>query len=324
MKEFENVDLFDAIDAQSETLDFLEKKGGSLDGIYRPKITDKKKGYVSTIRFLPNLTKDGKVSLSAIEKHQHYVDFKNHPELQGYYDCMKNFTDKCDICTMYWKLKNSKNASDVEKADLISRSTKYYSYILVIEDEQNRDLEGKILIYPYGYKIKEKIKDQKDGISSDACNVFDLANGKDFKLVMKQLGEFPNYDSSTFLEVSPIKIMTPKGLVKVPIEVDEKTGKNKITNPKVKEKVMTFLKERTIDLEDHQPKEWTSEDRFKVTQILDIISGNETSFAKKEAENSSNDNVSTKESKSSKINDEAFGDDDDDANNFFDIDSSEE
>jgi protein-tyrosine-phosphatase len=104
----------------------------------------------------------------------------------------------------------------------------------------------------------------------------------------------------------------------------KKTGKNKITNPKVKEKVMTFLKERTVDLEDHQPKEWTSEDRFKVTQILDIISGNETSFAKKEAENSSNDNVSTKESKSSKINDEAFGDDDDDANNFFDIDSSEE
>jgi len=236
---------------------------------------------------------------------------------------MKNFTDKCDICTMYWKLKNSKNASEVEKAELISRSTKYYSYILVIEDEQNRDSEGKILIYPYGYKIKEKIKDQKDGISGDPCNVFDLANGKDFKLVMKQLGEYPNYDSSTFLEVSPIKIMTPKGLAKVPVEVDEKTGKNRITNPKVKEKVMSFLKERTVDLEDHQPKEWQAEDKYKVSQILDIISGNETSFAKKEAENSSHDNVSTKESKNVKSNEDTFGGDDDDANNFFDIDSEE-
>lgn len=318
MKEFENVDLFDSIDAQSETLDFLEKKGGSLDGIYRPKITDKKKGYISTIRFLPNLTKDGKVSLAAIEKHQHYVDFKNHPELQGYYDCGKNFTDKCDICTMYWKLKKSKNASEVEKAELISRSTKYYSYVLVIEDEQNRDLEGKILIYPYGYKIKEKIKDQKDGISGDACNIFDITNGKDFRLVMKQLGEYPNYDSSTFLEASPIKIMGPKGLVKVPTELDEATGKQKITNPKVKEKVMAFLLDRTVELADHQPKEWSTEDKFKVSQVLDIISGQETSNTKREASKSNFDNISTKESS----NDDAiFGDDEsDDAEDFFSID----
>ena len=77
MKEIENVDIFDSIDAQSETLDFLEKKTSSLDGIYRPRITDKKKGYIATIRFLPNLTKDGKVAQAAVEKHQHYVDFKN-------------------------------------------------------------------------------------------------------------------------------------------------------------------------------------------------------------------------------------------------------
>lgn len=317
MKEFENVDLFDSIDAQSETLGFLDKKGGALDGIYRPKITDKKKGYIATIRFLPNLSKEGKVLQSAIEKHQHYVDFKNHPELQGYYDCMKNFTDKCDFCTMYWKLKNSKNASDVEKAELISRNTKYYSYILVIEDEQNRELEGKILIYPYGYKIKEKIKDQKDGISGEPCNVFDLANGKDFKLVMKQLGDYPNYDSSTFLEVSPIKIMGKKA----PVEVDEKTGKNKITSPKVKEKITQFLLDRTVNLEDHMAKEWTAEDKYKITQILEIISGNEVNNTQKTASKSSFDNISTKEPED---DENTFGSSDDDADNFFDIDDDDE
>lgn len=308
MKEFENVDIFD-VDEGNETLDFLEKKAGALDGIYRPKITDKKKGYTATIRFLPNLSKDGKVLQAAIEKHQHYVDFKNHPELSGYYDCMKNFTDKCDFCTMYWKLKNSKNASDVEKAELISRNTKYYSYILVIEDEQNRDLEGKIMIYPYGYKIKEKIKDQKDGISGPSCNVFDLANGKDFRLVMKQLGEFPNYDSSTFLDVSPISIQGHK----VPVTVDEKTGKNKITNPKVQEKVRQFLADRTVELEDHQAKQWTAEEAYKVSQILEILSGNEINFTEKQASRSSFDDVSTKEDNSN-----TFGEDDD-ASNFFEI-----
>jgi hypothetical protein len=316
MKEIENVDIFDSIDAGSDTLDFLEKKGTSLDGIFRPKITDKKKGYVATVRFLPNLSKEGKVLQSAIEKHQHYVDFKNHPELMGYYDCMKNFTDKCDMCTMYWKLKNSKNASDVEKADLISRNTKYYSYILVIEDEQNRELEGKIMIYPYGYKIKEKIKDQKDGLSGEPCNVFDLANGKNFKLVIKQLGEFPNYDSSTFMDISPIQIQGKKA----PVEVDEKTGKNKITNPKVKEKITAFLMERTVNLEDHIAKEWSSEEKYKVTQILEILVGNDiTSKTEKAASRSNSDNLSTKES-----DDEATFGEDDDAGGFFEIDGSDD
>ena len=311
MKEIQNVDIFDSIDAGSETLDFLEKKGGALDGIFRPKITDKKKGYIATIRFLPNLSKDGKVLQSAIEKHQHYVDFKNYPELMGYYDCMKNFTDKCDMCTMYWKLRNSKNASDVEKAELIGRNTKYYSYILIIEDEQNRELEGKIMIYPYGYKIKEKIKDQKDGISGDACNVFDLANGKNFKLVIKQLGDYPNYDSSTFMDISPIQIQGKKA----PVEVDPKTGKNKITNVKVKEKITQFLMDRTVNLEDHLAKEWTAEDKYKVTQVLEILVGNEINMSEKAAKKASSDNISTKEPE----DEGTFGETTDDAADFFEL-----
>jgi len=314
MKEIENVDIFDSIDAGSETLGFLEKKGSSLDGIFRPKITDKKKGYTATIRFLPNLSKDGKVLQSAIEKHQHYVDFKTHPELMGYYDCMKNFTDKCDMCTMYWKLRNSKNASEQEKAELISRSTKYYSYILVIEDEQNRELEGKIMIYPYGYKIKEKIKNEKDGKNPDKtpCNVFDLANGKDFNLVIKQLGEFPNYDDSLFLKVSPIKIQGKAA----PVEVDAKTGKNKITNQKVKDKITQFLMDRTVNLEDHIAKEWTPEDRYKIAQVLEVLVGNEITMTEKAASKAGSDNISTREEEAT------FGEDDD-AGGFFEIDDDE-
>lgn len=315
-KEFENVDIFNNVDAGSETLEFLENKGSNLDGIYRPKITDKKKGYVSTIRFLPNLTKDGKVGPAAIEKHQHYVDLKNHPELVGYYDCMKNFEDKCDICTMYWKLKNSKNASDVEKASLIDRNTKYYSYILVVEDEQNKDLEGKVLIYPYGFKIKEKIKDQRDGLAGEPCNVFDLANGKDFKLVIRQVGEFPNYDSSTFLEASPIKIAGRPA----PTIVDEKTGKRKIDDPRVQKKIREFILSRDVDLADHMPKPWTNEERYKITQVLEILQGNEVHVTEKRAIQSADDNeVSTKEPDDENI----FGSETDNAEDFFiDIDET--
>ena len=309
MKELE-IDLFDSIDAQSDTLDFLEKKGSALDGIYRPK-ADKKEGYTAIIRFLPNLSKDGKVLQSAIEKHQHYVDLKNYPDLVGYYDCERNFKDKCEICTEYWKLNKSTNAADVEKSNLIKRSTKYYSYVLIIEDKQNKELEGKIMIYPYGVKIKDKIKNEKDGnnTSGEPCNVFDLANGKNFKLVIKEVAGFPNYDNSLFMDISPIQINGKKA----PVEVDEKTGKNKITNPKAKESIMKFLLDRTVELEDHKPNEWTSEQKVKVTQILEILEGNDVNTAARTASKSSFDNISTKESV------ETFGEDDDDAGDFFEI-----
>jgi hypothetical protein len=70
-------------------MDFLnEKKNVNSDGIYRIDLTkakDKKKGYKSVIRFLPNLTKEGKVGQAAIEKIAHYVDIKNPKELSGWF-----------------------------------------------------------------------------------------------------------------------------------------------------------------------------------------------------------------------------------------------
>ena len=176
--------LFGGVDAKDETMSVLNNKTTNQDGIYQPKLEeakDKKVGYRATLRFLPNLMKDGKIGQSAVEKHVHYVDFKNEPGLAGYYDCNKNFTDNCPMCTMFWKLKNSKNQADVEKAQLINRTTKYYSYVLILEDEQKPELVGKVMIFPFGYSIREKIKSERQGeVSGEECNVFDLAKRKRF------------------------------------------------------------------------------------------------------------------------------------------------
>lgn len=292
-KKFDDVDIFSGVDADSGTLDFVDNKGTSLDGIYRPKVTDKKNGFEATIRFLPNLQRDGKIGPSAIERHQHYADLKSHTELAAYYDCMKNFTDKCDLCTMYWKLKNSKNATDNDKAAMIGRSTKYYSYVLIVEDKQNKDLEGKVMIFTYGYKIKEKIKAQRDGKYGDPCNIFDLANGKDFKLIIKIVGEYPNYDDSAFLDAGPIKLVVNGVAKKAPVTVDPKTGKSKITDAKVREKIQSVIFERKNELEDHLPKEWTTEDRFKVSQVLEVLQGNDIIIAERQAQRA--DDISTQE-----------------------------
>ena len=309
------VNLFD-MEADDPSMDFLNKKQSAADGLYRPSpkdAKDKQKGYVATIRFLPNVLEDGTLGPSAIEKHVHYANLPNYEDLQGYYDSLINFGEKCPLTTLFWKLKNSKNQAEVERADLIGRTTKYYSYVLIVEDEQQPELEGKIMIFPYGFKIKEKINLERTGENSEGkkCNVFDPANGKDFRLIVKQIGDFPNYDSSTFRSVAPMKIWDEekKKFIQVPVEWNEEKQKNMITNAKVQKKLMEFLTNREVKLEDHEPKKWTDEEKTKVEKIIEILSGKDVSLAKESISRSSSNNDT--------IEDSGFDESEEDLDDFF-------
>ncbi|MCK9446041.1 hypothetical protein M0Q50_04025 [bacterium] len=307
--------LFGGTDANDASLSVFDKTEKNQDGIYRPNLKDakdKKIGYRATVRFLTNLTKDGKKGPVAIEKHVHYVDFKNEPGLAGYYDCDRNFKDKCEMCAVYWKLKNSKNAADVEKAELIKRTTKYYSYIMVIEDEQHPELVGKIMVFPYGYTIKEKINSERTGeVTGVQCNVFDLSKGKDFKLIIKDKAGFQNYDASTFLETSPIKLYDEKSgsFRAAPIDED-----GIISNPKAQAKIKETLLSRTVELDDHKAIEWTEETRGKVGQVVSILQGEDVFVAESATRNAGTNTTTT--TTSQRVDVEATTADD-----FFDLES---
>lgn len=274
-EETKNLGLFDADD--DATMEFLNPKQRNSDGIYRPSLEDakdKREGYKATFRFLKNFKKDGTVGSSAIEKHLHYAKLKNHTDLAGYYDCRKNTESECPLCNTYWTLSKSKNAADQEKAELLKRSTKYYSYVLVIEDENHPEMVGKIMVFSYGYKIREKINAQWKGeLDGKKCNIFDLANGKDFRLIIKENktpeGVFPNYDSSQFLEIFPIKINGKT----IPVTYDEAKKKNIITNQQVQEGLKTFLLKREHELEEYESKAWDDTTIDKVNKIVSIVSG---------------------------------------------------
>lgn len=309
--------LFSGLEADDATMSVFDKSTTNNDGIFRPNLkdaTDRKIGYRATLRFLPNLLENGKISSSAIEKHIHYVDMKNEANLAGYYDCRKNYEANCEICTEYWKLKNSKNAADNEKAELIKRTTKYYSYVLVIEDEQHPELKGKILVYPYGYTIKEKINSERNGeVTGEPCNVFDLAKGKDFKLIIKEKGGFQNYEASQFMEVSPIKLFDEKtGTFKsAPVDAD-----GKIVNPKAQAKIKEVLLSRTVSLDDHKAKEWDEQTKGKVVQVLSILNGKDVYVAEQKTNSAKKDSSES----SSPIAETVATDADD----FFSLDDSED
>ena len=262
-------------------MDFLnDKKTTNTDGIYRidlSKVKDKKKGYRSVVRFLPNLTKEGKVSQSAIEKITHYVDIKNVKELSGWFDSPKNFNEKCPLTDLYYAMTNSKNAILMEKAKCLKYSKKYYSYVLILEDEQQPELVGKIMIFQYGKTIKDKILAEKNGeISGVTCNVFDLSAGKDFVFLVKEIqtGDetYPDYKNSMF-----------KGeLTSLPIYIEGKGFKNVPTSngeidSKARQTVIDFLLNRENELEDFEPKRLNDEQQAKISEISAFLTGKSSS-----------------------------------------------
>ena len=259
-------------------MDFLnEAKTTNNDGIYRvdlSKCKDKKKGWRSVVRFLPNLTQEGKIGQSAIEKITHYVDIKNQKELSGWFDSPKNFNEKCPLTDLYYTMQNSKNAILIEKSKQLKYSKKYYSYVLVIEDDQQPELVGKILIFQYGKTIKDKIYAEKNGeISGVPCNVFDLSAGKDFVLVVKEIqtGDetYPDYKMSMFKpEATSLPIyFKDKAVFKNAPLVDGKI------DPAAQGKVKEFLLDRSNELEDFAPKLLTEEQQAKINEISNFLTG---------------------------------------------------
>ncbi len=251
-------------DLGAETAVHLSDRRKGDDGIYRPSLqhpaVNKAKGYQAVIRILPNLQRDGKLGPTALEKHLHYADFPENQELSGYYDCRKNFNEQCELCNMYWALAKSKNPMEVERAKLISRTTKYFSYVLVVEDEQAPELVGKVLVWQYGFKIKSKIKDE---FESD-IRVEDLSNGMDLKLVIKEVGGFTNYDSSRFTNQGPISVGGRK------MKVNPETGKIVPADQAI---VRELLTSRTVELDNYKAQPWTEEQAVKVQKILALLSG---------------------------------------------------
>lgn len=99
------------------------------------------------------------------------------------------------------ELWNSGDEELKKQASKQKRKLNYYSNIYVISDPTNPDNEGKVFLFRYGKKIYDKIMDAVNGDELEkraGFNPFDLWEGADFKLRVKKVEGYPNYDASAF------------------------------------------------------------------------------------------------------------------------------
>ena len=101
---------------------------------------------------------------------------------------------------------NSGIESDKNIARDRKRKLNFYSNILVLEDSANAENEGKVFLFRYGKKIFEKITGVMNPEFKDESplNPFDFWEGANFKMKMRQVDGFANYDKSEFASVTPL------------------------------------------------------------------------------------------------------------------------
>jgi hypothetical protein len=101
---------------------------------------------------------------------------------------------------------NSGIESDKNIARDRKRKLSYYSNILVLEDSANAENEGKVFLFRYGKKIFEKITSVMNPEFKDETplNPFDFWTGANFKIKIRQVEGYANYDKSEFADPTPL------------------------------------------------------------------------------------------------------------------------
>ena len=108
--------------------------------------------------------------------------------------------EKDPVSEMNSELWNSGLESDKDIARDRKRKLSYISNILVLKDPGAPENEGKVFLYKYGVKIFNKIQEamQPEFDDEDPINPFDYWAGANFKLKVRKVGGYINYDKSEF------------------------------------------------------------------------------------------------------------------------------
>jgi hypothetical protein len=179
------------------------KKSYGDDRIWKPTVDDAGNGY-AVIRFLP-ATEGNDLPWGQYWDH----GFKG-PTGKWYIEKSLTSIGKQDPVSeanaVLWAMNDDKNCPHKKTVRDRKRRLHYVSNILVVSDKKNLENEGKVMLFVYGKKIFDKVMDKMKPEFPDETpmNAFDMWEGADFQLKIRQVDGFRNYDKSEFMSPSVV------------------------------------------------------------------------------------------------------------------------
>ena len=169
------------------------------DRFWKAELDKSGSGY-AVIRFLPSLD-DDKTAFVRVFNHGFqgpggwYIE--NSLTTIGQKDPLSEYN------SVLW---NSGIEANKEIARKQKRRLTYFSNIYVVEDKANPQNEGKVFLFRFGKKIFDKISSMSNPEFEDETevDVFNLWDGANFKLKIRKVDGFSNYDKSEFMTSAPL------------------------------------------------------------------------------------------------------------------------
>lgn len=179
------------------------ESGGKDDTRFWQPTVDKSGNGMATIRFLPAPAADGDDALPWIRVFNHGFQGPG-----GWFidNCLTTTGAKCPVCEHNSTLWNSGIEANKEVARKQKRKLTYIANVLIVSDPSNPDNEGQVKLFKFGKKIFDKISEAMNPEFADEIpvNPFDLWEGANFKLKIRNVEGYRNYDKSEFSDKSAL------------------------------------------------------------------------------------------------------------------------
>jgi hypothetical protein len=204
---------FSALKRNRNTFDSLKKameapstnaEAGSKDDtrFWQPEV-DKAGNGMAIIRFLPAPAADGDDALPWVRVFNHGFQGPGGWYIENSLTTLNQKDPVSEYNSILW---NSGIEANKEIARKQKRRLTYISNILVVSDPKNPENEGQIKLYKFGKKIFDKISEAMNPEFADETplNPFDFWEGANFKIKIRQVEGYRNYDKSEFDSITPV------------------------------------------------------------------------------------------------------------------------
>jgi len=166
------------------------------DRFWQPEVDAAGNGY-AVIRFLDTPAVDGEDGLPWVQIWSHGFQGPGGWYIENSLTTLGKTDPVSEYNTVLW---NSGIEANKEIARKQKRKLTYIANVLVISDAKRPQNEGKVFLYKFGKKIFDKIKEQLEPQFADETpmNPFDFWKGANFKVKIRNVEGYRNYDKSEF------------------------------------------------------------------------------------------------------------------------------
>ena len=186
----------DKLKTAVEALNASSEGASDKEKFWRPEV-DKAGNGMATIRFLPASPADGEDGLPWVKIFGHGFQGPGGWLIDN---CLTTKNQQCPVCEHNSTLWNSGIEANKEIVRKQKRKLNYVANVYIVSDPKHPENEGKVMLFKFGKKIFDKITEAMNPQFEDeqAINPFDLWKGANFKLKIRKVEGYQNYDKSEF------------------------------------------------------------------------------------------------------------------------------